>query len=392
MATIGELLSTSYGSSTAPCYLKPSKKTVDDLVVLKQRIGKIVVECMQAIAADHLRRMEGCFKQISLLNEGIFYQDGLCEVMIRLMQSRGVSQKAKQSLLAHFTKMQTDGNFYHGDATSHFTISADKNSPTGKATLKYCLKGPTVSPSEALEAIIQPKKRVFLSCGEVCLLSYMYALLNIFGKERFDFWFGFNSPTPLYIGAGGNSLDNPLYLFVIDRKPCAEKPLQQGEWVFFQGAKFPCPSTPSASINIYGMKHWLGSGGNWNTIFNPKEGEETYLGLGLKPTGVTATEIQKLLLTAYNNQPSSLQGLTDKVRTRLKSTKHGTVVKFAKFLKNHTLTPEKFRELDGGKAVFIRSLNISRIQALISATPEEGLILLARWKEQFFRDYKLRQA
>lgn len=341
---------------------------------LEERLVFTAIKTMQEMASDHFRRMEDYPKKISLLNEGIFYQDGLCSAMLELIESEKTTHKTKTTLKKHFALMQKSGVFHHGAAPdSHFIIPTDKASPTGKSFLRYCLKDRTITPSSALDAILYPKSRVFLSCTEACQISYLKAFQETLGSKKFDYLFAVDSPTPFFVGAAGNSTDHLMYLLTYDRVPEPKEAIKQGEWVFFNGVD-----------NLYPLKHMNGSGGGWNTLcLNPQQGDETYIGLGLKPDGVKHGEIVKTLLSEYNKTPIGFQGVTQEISERMIARIPKEEMAYAESLKTHTLTKEKFRKFGGGKMGSIRSFDTDYIQKLIDASPEEGRLLLADWKKAF---------
>jgi hypothetical protein len=353
----------------------------DSTLTLEERLGAIVVNSMEVIAEDHWKRMEGYSKEFSLLNTGIFYQDGFCEALQKVMQSTK-SDKTKKVVADLFGKLEKNGAFYHGAApTSHFTIPSDPTFFSGKVPLKYVLRDKSITPSAALRAILHPKSRVFLSCAEPCQLAFMEALLEILGEKKFNYLFAFDSSTPFFVGATPSSYEHFMYLLIEDRAPTG--PIQQGEWLFFQGAQVPHSSGRLA--NLYSFKHLNGCGGNWNAISKDKSSKKiemgTYLGLGLNPKGASHTEIEETLVNEYNKPPIGFQGLSKEVAAKQKADFDPQTLAQAETLKTHKMTMTQFRYAKGGKALIVRKLNVHRIKQLIDASPEEGRLLLQAWKE-----------
>lgn len=157
-----------------------------------------------------------------------------------------------------------------------------------EAPLKFISK-PDVSASDALDAAL--KGPLLIDCGAVCILAIHKALRDTLGKQWYDKQF----KGKLIIGFDQEDLIKKFLQTVVSVSKNGNKVFQisSGMMISYE------------NHSSYAQKHRFGSFCAFNLIY---AGKGKYLGLGLKPEGVTEKELKVLFVEEFNKPPSGRLG------------------------------------------------------------------------------------
>ena len=311
---------------------------------MRGRLNDKSVEVLTEIAKDNAHRMDGFVKDIQLLSKGVFYFTDYFN---------SLKEKNQTDRINYFRDRNA---FFHGHTSpKHFTLADQETSPSGKKVANFVLKN-GVLPSEALNAMKNGLS--LLGCGEVCQIAQYAALEDILGVDKFNALFASDTPTPLMIGS--QLPTNPisrLRLYLMKENPSS---MQKGDLVHIEN-----------SAN-YAAKHVTGHAHAFNVLCaDDTLGSQKFIGLGLPPEGLTHDQINALLLNEFNLPLDSFERWSPSVRHFFR----GMISKSTE-LKDMQLTPERFRELGGGKCTLLCTLDAERITALANSTLAEARKLL----------------
>lgn len=321
---------------------------------LHQRLGYRAAAKLAAIAADNEHRMRTCRDDGKALATGVFYGN---EYALALQEKKETPR---------FNYLRDRGAFYHGFAPRAFfePVPCPK-SASGFGACDFRLK-PGQSPSAAIRSI--GPRLALMDCSSTVDLAYCAALLEELGDEKFDVLFGSQATLPLRINflQVGNPIV-PLVRLVPEQDPTA-----RGQIASYDG------------IPQYALKHLNGEGGRFNVIIADAEdpGRERFVGLGLPNAGVDHEGLVQVFVDEYNAPPIGWDIFTDPLARAIKRTYPPFYLGAVEEMADDTLDRAGFQERGGIRLARRHEFRAERVQALIHATPEEGLALLAAWQKE----------
>ena len=329
------------------------------------QLADIAVNTIQRIVRDNQERKAGCKTTTSLLAKGCFYGN---EYYFML------KEKKQAARLKFFLEK---GSFFHNYLSKdHFTMRTDSSKPTGIEPNHFFLKK-DVRPSDALRAIETGVSLV--GCGEICQVGYFKAIQDFLSEEKFDAIFSSDSPTPLEIGM--DYPENPFHLLV-RRTEYAMQPDPTTMPGYYEYPSQPGQFTRGQIVNIagifeYQVKHRQGDASSY---FSIAMDQERVTALGLDADGMILEEVGERLQAAFNSEPIGLEIVTEtvakKILRQIPPEGHALIEEF----RTMSLTPEEFREKNGGKVVMVMDFNIDRLMQLKEASVEEAKALMRTWK------------
>lgn len=317
---------------------------VDDV---RTRLSNLVCEKMQAICADNKSRLEGCKRDVKLLERGVFYPQEYFHALRETNQHERIDE------------LRNSDAFFHGYVSpEYFELDSCKESPTGKLLGHLSLKKGAL-PSDALKSLSEGLS--LLECKSICDAVRYIAILEILGPDKFNVLFASDSPTPLKIGS--ISRDNPIHLLteLLDERTNPEK----GDLVYFENNEFYIKK------HTKGMAKGFNSfcvGGGWSS---PK-----FIAFGLPEAGLNRDEIIDVLVQEFNLPLDNLEYLTEKTREAFYKARHTKPEERTDFQIDRdaiTRYPYLF-----GRAISM--LSAERITALANATLEEARKLLDQYQ------------
>lgn len=144
------------------------------------------------------------------------------------------------------------------------------------------------------------------------------------------------SPTPLKIGQPG-LLKNSIFCLV-QKLPSGSK-IAKGQ------------VNQITNVSFFPIKHRMGGGATFVTLCcDDTPEQETFTTLGLKPEGMTHTEVNSILITEFNKQPIGLASVTAAVAKKILSKTSPIIVQMTEYLKDITISSmAEFIEMKSGK-------------------------------------------
>jgi hypothetical protein len=336
---------------------QPQGQVVAPLSVgeVRERLTLKAVAIVGEIVRDSAQRTEGYGKNIKLLNAGVFYGNWYFKVL------KATNQKAR------FDFFMKKGSFYHGYASpKHFNMTPNSNLPTGVVATRFVLKE-GIKPSEALEAMRQGPS--FIGCGEVCQIAYYEAIKDLLGTEKFDALFSAHSSTPLTIQIDSfNALGNPINRLVTTIR--APEKVVRGQIVFIQNTPY------------YRVKHMNGDVVGFVAICcDDTSGHERFTTLGLRPEGMTRSEVSQVLLKEFNEPPIGMAIVTEEVATRILRTLRPDQIAISKQYEGAQFSIEELIEQGGGQFLSALEFNVARVTELANRSLPEARALFDQWKK-----------
>jgi hypothetical protein len=328
---------------------------------LRDRLVEVVLKVTQEIAADNLKRLQGCAGDIKLLSEGVYYDITYYEALKKV--------KGSPSCQKRLAWMRDNSVFFTGMAPKEF-FSQIKNPkhPMGVNCGSFKINKGKL-PSDALAAI--RKGLTFMGCGEVCQIGYYEALLSIFGIEKFNALFAADSPTPLTIQH--RSVHNPLFTLLTQKVlDPSFKDLKRGHLCHIEGAK------------NYPVKHLFGPGRSFNVFCLEALEIPKFVGLGLNPQGATNLEIAEILFDEFNKNPVSITDmLTEEVANKILQSYTAENLENIRRFRDIKISHEIFRKTKGGGTYnLVFDFNIERISVLMKGSIESGCKLFVKWAQK----------
>lgn len=353
MSSISSSSSSSMSSTVStPVLRKPDekmKKPVKKVAMgLEERINASALETMQLLCERMQKKKQECLTKPTAINTGVFYPNTYYELLEKMLQCP-FSTKVKGVIQKRLNIMVANDNFYHGTASKEFFKPvASTQSVSGLQPCAFALKDSSVRPSDALMAILDDKCLIFISCGEAVLIAYYKALLDVLGKEKFDYIFAADGPIPFALW--WNNPKNPLLALT------KLSPLVDGCYVY------------KANTELYPCKHFNGDCAGFNLLYSGKR----YFGFGLKATGDTQQELDSTFMAEYNREPMGNKGLTEKLSQAIASTiKEKTHEK----MKTHQIASEEYQKTNGGKTLVARCLKSELVKGLMMFDKVSGRAL-----------------
>jgi Protein-glutamine gamma-glutamyltransferase len=350
---------------------KKERKLKDYTTTTEDRVRSAALACMQRIVEDNTMRKENYKNDLSLYNKGFYYSNEHFE-MLNALKDEQLPNNVRKDVEGRLRKYIKNGAFYHGIAPKkYFNMEKDVSSATGVAVQKYLLKT-GITPSQALDAILSGNELMYIDCTAACQISFYAGLRDALkDDDKFNKLFAKDGPFPLYIGTSRTSFD-PLWCLIEDVLYSKEK-CSKGDLVYFQGPSF------------YRYKHYNGDGASWCTLCVDPE-KEIYIGLGLSPKGATFADIQNAFLNAYNEDPTGIKAMSPEAGKKLLSIHTIEQTEIIKNLDKNRVSLKFLKEKGGVKPFSIRKWDLIRVDQLIKATADEGLMLMALWKRETLKN------
>ena len=337
------------GEAAAPALAPPA--AVPAGMSLHQRLGFHTAVKLAAIAADNEDRLRRCKADGKALDVGVFYPN---EYALALQANLEAPR---------FNYFRDRGALYHGFAPREFFEPVpDPRSASGYGAMDFRLR-PGKSPAAAIRSF--GARLALMDCGSSACLACYDALLGVLGDAKFHILFGSQAPVPLRVNflQKGNPI-LPLVRLVPDQEPMAV-----GQIASFDG------------IPDYPLKHLNGEAGRFNVIISETgdPGRERYVGLGLPSRGVDHRGLVQVFLDEYNARPVGWEIFTEQLAEAIQATYPPIYLQVVAGMADHTLDLAGFHQRGGIRLFQRHEFRAERVQALIDATPEQGLELLAAW-------------
>lgn len=263
---------------------------------------------LQALVIRHFRDLIAPFYQrsqmlkrgeflraVSLKPSGIWYANRYAEALAALKETPIPVREAMKPASALHHSLREAGFFYKSMASAQFWENVPN--PTTETGMSYAtlrLKE-GVSPSAAYRSFVG--RLSFLDCAQIVDVSLAFALIEIYGEERFDAIL--SHFTPLVLGV----LDEVPGSFNISKIFSASVPA-----VFPASLGESCPEWRTGQTYYlknapgYTERHPHGDVVGINLIYL---GEGLFTGFGLNPEGVTLRQVASMFLEEYNAEPIS---------------------------------------------------------------------------------------
>lgn len=358
--TFSDVPSSAYTSAAPDLTLIPIPE-------LRLLIGEVALEIFRSINADTQMRLDGCFENPALLNQGLFsaneYYTKIQEVSQQL-EKLDPESSAAETLKVRIEYFIERGSFYHGFCnTEFFTHIKTKESATGKQINIFRIRLGK-SPSEAIENITGTTRQFMLTdCVGRYQLIYTATLMHILGKEKFNTLFASEGDYPLSIGMQSTYMG---LLLQANRST-----LQPGDLVTFK--HYP----------IYMDKHWNGEGRGLNWLFYDKQDEEErFIAFGHPAQGVSYQTVLKTCIDEYNETPIHISAMSKRHGTKLLQLHGPKAVFYYEGLKQHQISVKELEEYYkklGTSFDSIGCFNAGRIHRLICTSPAGALALMKKW-------------
>lgn len=317
---------------------------------LSTQVGQYIVEAMQLIESDNLRRKAILNSAKSTpeekqeaLSAGIWYpHDYFAYIKNTNFKTR----------IEYFQKR---GDFLHGMMNPKlWEQTANDQTPTGKLQIYKWKKTQDTSPAEELVNLLGGKAFCLLECATVMNIAHYAALLRVWGKARFDRCFTGNAPLTLSWVISHYATINPMYLFIEGVINENESSLQIGDKIGIKGHP------------AYNLKHPYGAASQWNLICCDTGIEKKFIGFGLGSQGKTTEQISTELIGEYNKNSCFDDNMIsgDKVaivvkyyQTRVAQFEHSSFPR--------VLTQEEFKKGGGGLSNEIIRLDSRKIKLIL---------------------------
>lgn len=287
---------------------------------LQNAFIKLEIEHFQKLAADSHNRLTGYETDSSLLNEGIWYGSNYYHAL------KTLDQKPRLDFL-----LKND-SFYDGYVPSGiFDRPKDSKSPTGHEQMTFDIKA-LVKPTTALEKL--EKGPSLLDCAICCDLVAIHAFKEVIGEEKYNYLCAEGSPFALRISSEVQNVVQRLFNWSEIEE---ESSIEIGDFTYFE------------NIPLYSIKNRGGHAGGINVLCSFKEDlVRKYLGLGLTPSGMTASEIKIWLYEHINSLPSDKEIFSPKVWSYVHSMGGDaeTSRQLTEAYKNFTVTWEQFQNTE----------------------------------------------
>jgi len=251
-----------------------------ELQQLRDRMGQIVADTVRRIVQDTSLRVQG-EPTCKTLSQGIFYSSVYYELIQKLATTKKSAKKRLDDLIKN-------NSFWNSHPPAGFELVSRYRVQVKKGTV----------PSVALKSILEANEFALMDCAMVCQIGQYWALLSILGPQKFDRLFNNETGVPLMLSQYDAS-ENPLMLFLHaitpDTRKKGHRDIAVGQRVCFD------------NVSGYKTKHLrLGEASSYHVIcLNAEESQQTFVGHGLKPTGMTEEEVEQVLVDEYNKLPPS---------------------------------------------------------------------------------------
>jgi len=319
---------------------------------LGQTLGAIAADRLKALAVDTEKRLDGFKDDPSLLRAGIFYADDY---------ARALKAKGLEDRYATFKEIEA---FFNGWAPPAFFEKVPRSgSPSGYQPHTFQLK-PKARPSEAIARLRQGL--ALMDCGSTVSLACYEALLEVLGADKFDHLFAGDGPAPLCIGA------TSIHLAVLLQAVPADAPWRRGQIAGFGG--------PQAYMD----KHLFGNASAFNLICDDArvKGRETFVGFGLKASGVDLEGLGQAFVAAYNQDPVNLAHYPDDLAAVIRKHYRPEDLERIQSHAGLTMTWSEYAGMGGPRLACRMEFNEARVEALVKAGPQEALLKLCIWSAQ----------
>jgi hypothetical protein len=254
---------------------------------LRDAMGKIVAETVQAIARDNFNRMQHYSANPKLLEGGIWYQSNYYDALVKLAEKKPNAQK-------RLDWCRNNNYFYHFYAPKELFVGIpSQTSPTG-INVNSLEINPSTTPAQAIESLLDKKLLALIDCLMTAQLGQCKALHYALGTERFNKLLNHNSGSPLRIGGLSDTLD----LFYVPTS----------------GAPAVGQCTGAVNLPEYNIKHLLmGECSKINLVVSDASDPNNikYVGLGVSPDGATKDEVEQMLVDEQNSPPRDASSLSD---------------------------------------------------------------------------------
>lgn len=265
---------------------------------LEKKMGEIVANTVQGIAADYEMRRSGWKQNPDLLKGGIWMQNEYFKALKELGESAGPRLK----------HLVDNGYFYHPFPPKSFGRIPSNSSASGYELSRIQLKLGQ-KPSEALTSLLEKKEFCLLDCTLTCQIGQYNALLDALGPDKFDKLFSPEGEHPMLLSQYYN---NPLCMGLLSNRSKSygtkeDRPIQVGDRLAYR------------NYNNYNQKHKLM--GDCQAInVTPtcsNSGKQMFVGLGLPVKGLSESELEQYLVDEYNKKPQDLEPLCDEIANKL---------------------------------------------------------------------------
>ncbi len=307
------------------------------------------ISAIKEICKDHFYRMANCKKDLTLLDNGVFYGN---DYYLKLKE---------QGQTKRLEFLKNKDAFYHGYLPGKmFKQVVNSNSISGYEFNHYVIQ-PGKAPSKALDVLFGRENLVLTGCGEVCESAYNRALLYVLGEEKFNYIFSADGDTPLSTGANFKTSLQPLF------KKSTVSDMQEGDQIYFSNVPF------------YGQRHINGEAKGFNTFYIGGEVPK-FLGFGLNPEGAAQKEIRETLRKEYNRKPIGMEIVTNQIAQKIWASCDKGYMQTLKQLEAHLMDSEEFSQYEGGKMVDgIVRIDSDKVWSLYQADLPEARRLMKVW-------------
>lgn len=274
-------------SETQVSAVKPADNEEQKIATTQEEIDLLVLEEVKVLIRKHYEtRIQNIKKvqagEIPNLDSGLWYANQYFEI---LEQSTHLDSKFEERL----QKFKSANYFLHGYASSKSLVQKD-------GYFNYHLKKGSL-PSEVIEDI--ENALMFIDCAIVFDIAYYRVALKFLGKKRFDAIFGKNNDGRAFFS---NAASPRKILSLLSTKKNSRKNPER------MGSTFYIANHPAY---VFKEKNGESQGFNLISIGKNADGETLYIGLGLNPEGVTAGEVEEVLVSEFNRIPFNQRIVTD---------------------------------------------------------------------------------
>lgn len=258
---------------------KPKPKTKEEIAIL---LGKYTLEAMETIDKDNFKRREILKSSESSENDkketlqsGVWYSEEYLPSVKQYNETRFQRMIKKDVLKEGYMPNE----LWERDSRYEFSWKNIDDTSSSKAILD----------------IVEGKTLCLLDCMAVFNVAQYFALLKIWGKEKFDCVFSGKEAFTLPIRITPYDVVNPIYLFLEGEEISALSAMRIGD-------KIGIRNHPD-----YKLKHLHphGTAISWNIVSAELTPEVRFTAFGFDGKRLSDEELKTLLIDLYNLPPFS---------------------------------------------------------------------------------------